>query len=133
CRWGRPSRTGSRTGSGVSDTAARPPAAPWRSRAASRRRAASGASVLLHERERPRAHLLGGATEWIPLLHAPPHGLPRLLGLTPQGREIDAGNHAIPHADHAVDDHGDHVVTDAAFHERLDGIAHGAEAQRVAR
>jgi hypothetical protein len=36
------------------------------------------------------------------------------------------------HPHHTVDDHGVDVVADPALDQALDGIAHGAQAQRVA-
>jgi hypothetical protein len=49
-----------------------------------------------------------------------------------RSREVQPGEDPIAHANGAVDDHGHHVVSDAALHQRLDRIAHGAEAQAVA-
>src|SRR5258708_22814051 len=56
----------------------------------------------LHERKRPRAHLLRGASERIPVLHAPPHRLPRLLGLAPQGRRSEEHTSELQSPDHLV-------------------------------
>src|SRR5262249_46159493 len=47
-------------------------------------------------------------------------------------RKIHAGDLPVLHTDDAVDERGFDVVRDAALDQTLDGIAHGAPAQRVA-
>jgi hypothetical protein len=83
---------------------------------------------IVHERKRPRADLFGGPAEWVPLLHAPPHDLPRVLRLTTHGGQVDAGDDAIAHAHGTIDDDGGDVVADAAFHQGFDRIAYRPEA-----
>src|SRR5207302_2138879 len=88
---------------------------------------------ILHKWKRPRADLLGRASEWVPLLDASPHALARVLGRPAYRIEIDAGDDAIAHAHGAVDDDRDHIVADAALHQGLDRIADRPEAEAVAR
>src|SRR5207237_6963790 len=75
----------------------------------------------------------GGATKRFALLHAPPYTFPRRLGFSAHGGQVDAGNDAIAHAHHAVDDDGDDVVADAALHQGFDRIANRPEAEAVPR
>src|SRR5262249_32635554 len=92
--------------------------------------------VTFGQGKRPRAHLLGPALEGIPLLEARPHSFAGLLCLATESIDVHAGDVAIAHAHHAVDNHGFHIVADAALDEALDGIAHrtvpeGAAAHEV--
>ncbi len=85
----------------------------------------------IRARERIRAHLVGGAAVRVPVLPAAPHPLAGGLCLRAQRREVDAGDAAVLHAHHAVDDDGVDIVTDAAIDQALDRIAHRPHAQAV--
>ena len=82
------------------------------------------------QRERPWARLFGGSPARIPILQRRPDMFAGVLGLLAQLVEIDAGNHAVFHADVAVDDDGVDIVADAALDQALDGIADRPIAQR---
>src|SRR5439155_3348622 len=79
----------------------------------------------------PWAHLLGGASERIPLGQAPPDLFPRLLRGPAQRGEVDAGDHAVAHADDPVHHDRLDVVADPALDQALHGIAHRAIAERA--
>src|SRR5262245_56686184 len=83
-------------------------------------------------RERVWAHLVRRAAVRIPVLPAAPDPLAGRLRLPSQLGHIDAGDAAILHPHHAVDDHGVDIVADAAVDKALDRIAHRPEAKRVA-
>src|SRR5262249_58532349 len=84
------------------------------------------------ERKRPRAHLLCRAAERIPFRETRPDVFAGGLSAGAKRRKIHAGDLPVLHTDDAVDERGFDVVRDAALDQTLDGIAHGAPAQRVA-
>ena len=81
------------------------------------------------QRKRPWACFFRGSAARIPILQRRPDRFAGALGLIAQIVEIEAGDHAILHADAAVDDHGIDIVADAAFDQALDGIANRPEAK----
>jgi len=73
------------------------------------------------QRKRPWARFLGSPAARVPILHGRPDMFAGALRLIAQIVDIETVDHAIFHADVAVDDHRVDVVADAALDQALDG------------
>src|SRR5258706_4019229 len=80
-------------------------------------------------RKRPWARFLGSPAARVPILHGRPDMFAGALRLIAQIVDIEAVDHAIFHADVAIDDNRIDVVADAALDQALDGIANRAITQ----